>query len=301
MGGPAIIVATGALPEYGGATQGVQMLLRFVDEVSPGIARYKLDLDELYPDGKGRARSEARWPEFVASTADHGGLFAREADSIVYRTESFLPREDDGRTPVLLVLGNPASHSVRAGMCFAFEKGHGTEHRFWQALAAAKWLSFSDALGTPEEDGEVRNARRRADLLAGRYESPFLVGIDLFFTFPSPASAPVWAGVSGLVKLFGRPAIRLIAAAERTRLAATISRYVTGQGVVVAFQRDAYEGLRDQLAPPYTLADARGGRLQSDSAAGCPVRLFGAPPTRMAHTQMFRRVLVEYAETIAGT
>ena len=30
---------------------------------------------------------------------------------IVYRTESFLPREHDGRAPVLLVLGNPAFHS----------------------------------------------------------------------------------------------------------------------------------------------------------------------------------------------
>jgi hypothetical protein len=277
------------------------LLLQFIDEASPGIFRFRLDLGDLYPHGKGRARFEARWPDFAASTADHGDLFTREADSIVYRTESFLPREQDGRTPVLLVLGNPASHSVRAGMCFAFEKGHRTEHRFWRALAAANWLTFDDASAAPEEDVEVRNARRRADLLAGRYESPFLVGIDLFFTFPSPASTPAWAGVNGLVKLFGRPGIRLLVTAERTRLAATISRHATGPGAVVAFQRDAYEGLRDRSAPPYAFADACGGRLRSRSAAGCPVRLFGAPPTRLANTQVFRRVLEEYAEAIAGT
>ncbi len=277
------------------------MLLQFIDEASPGILRYRLDLGDLYPDGKGRARFEARWPEFTASTADHGDLFTREADSIVYRTESFLPRAQDGRAPVLLVLGNPASHSVRAGMCFAFEKGYRTEHRFWRALAAAHWLSFDDVPAAPEEDVEARNARRRADLLAGRYESPFLVGIDLFFTFPSPATAPAWAGVNGLVKLFGRPGVRMLAAAERTRLAVTISGFVTGRGAVIAFQRDAYEGLRDQSAPPYTFADACAGRLRSGSAAGCPVQLFGAPPTRLAHTPVFRRVLAEYAEAIAGT
>ena len=279
--------------------KGVLMLLQFIDEVSPGICRYRLDLPELYPDSEARVRFEARWQEFVESSADHDDLFRREADSIVYRTESLLPREHDGRPPVLLVLGNPASHSVRAGMCFPFEKGHQTEHRFWRALAAANWLSFDDAPGRPAEDVAARNARRRAVLLAGRYGSPFLVGIDVFFTFPSPASAPAWAGVSGLVKLFGRPTIRLLAAAERTRLASTISRYVTEQGAVVAFQRDAYEGLRDQAAPPYTTADARGARLGSESAAGCPVRLFGVPPTRMAHTQMFRRVLTELADTIS--
>ena len=106
------------------------MLLQFVDEVSPGNSRYRLDLGELYLDSETLARFKARWDEFVASSADHESLFTREADSIVYLTESFVPREQDGRTPVLLVLGNPASHSVRAGMCFALEKGKHTEHRF---------------------------------------------------------------------------------------------------------------------------------------------------------------------------
>ncbi len=153
--------------------------------------------------------------------------------------------------------------------------------------------------GRPEEDVEARNARRRADLLAGRYESPFLVGIDVFFMFPSPASAPAWSGVSGLVKLFGRPGLRTLATAERTRLT-TIPRHVTGQGAVVAFQKDAYEHLRDQSAPPYMAADALAGRLRSESAAGCPVRLFGAPPTRYAHTEMFPGPR-EYAEAITDT
>jgi hypothetical protein len=277
------------------------MLLQFIDDVSPGICRYRLNLGELYPDGKARARFEARWEEFARSTPDQRELFSREADAIVYCTEGFLPREHNGRTPLLLVLGNPASHSVRAGMCFAFEKDHAGEHRFWRALAAANWLTFHDTAGRPDDEVDARNARRRADLLAGRYESPFLVGIEVFFTFPSPASAPTWAGVVGLEKLFGRRALRLLAAAERSRLATTISGFVSGRGAVVAFQRDAYEGLRDHAAPPYTFADAREGGLRSSSAAGCPVRLFGAPPTRMAHAQMFRRALAEYAEAIAGS
>jgi hypothetical protein len=62
-------------------------------------------------------------------------------------------------------------------MCFAFEQGHASEHRFWRALAAANWLTFHEVASGPDEDVEARNASRRADLLAGRYESPFLVGI----------------------------------------------------------------------------------------------------------------------------
>jgi hypothetical protein len=143
------------------------MLMQVVDEVSPGINRYRLNLAELYADSEARARIEARWEAFYRSAEDHRDLFSRDAEAIVYRTESFLPREHDGRTPVLLVLGNPASHSVRAGMCFAFEKGHASEHRFWRALAAANWLSFYDEAGRTHDSAEARNARRRADLLAG--------------------------------------------------------------------------------------------------------------------------------------
>src|SRR5664280_3700852 len=87
------------------------MLLQFIDEASPGIFRYRLNLAELYSGSEARARFEARWGEFARSTADHSKLFSRDAEAIVYRTESFLPREHDGRAPVLLVLGNPASHS----------------------------------------------------------------------------------------------------------------------------------------------------------------------------------------------
>ena len=87
------------------------MLLQFLDEASPGICRYRLSLGELYPGSEARARFEARWEEFARSSADHRDLFSRDAEVIVYRTESFLPREHDGRAPVLLVLGNPAFHS----------------------------------------------------------------------------------------------------------------------------------------------------------------------------------------------
>ena len=44
------------------------------------------------------------------------------------------------------MLGNPASHSVEAGMFFAFE-GDGKEHRFWKNI-----LKPSSLLELPEID-----------------------------------------------------------------------------------------------------------------------------------------------------
>jgi hypothetical protein len=273
------------------------MILRHIGEISPGIHRYALNLARLYPDPQSRDEFERRWKLFADSTPDHHGLFSRDDDWLVYPTESFLTQTPDGRIPVLLVLGNPASQSVRAGMCFAFERGSTQEHRFWRALRLAGWLSFNDADMT-DADASTRNTRRRGQLIGGKYESPFRIGIDVFFTFPSPASAPRWSGVAGLTALFGRKGLRLIADAERARIADTIARYMPHEGAVVAFQKDAYEGLRQNSAPAYAAAAARAGELFSDSAADTSVSLFGAPPTRLAHTHIFQAVLRTYSASI---
>lgn len=271
-------------------------MLTKLGELRPGIQQYGLDLLQLYPDPVNRARFEERWQRFVTDNAAYNELFEYNGDMLLYQTESFLPQHADGRPSVLLILGNPALQSVQAGMCFAFERGSLVEHRFWRALRSAGWLSFGDA-GLVNITVAARNASRRDRLFDGAYESPFQIGIDVFFSFPSPASTPQWAGVAGLTRLFGQSACRAIAAAERRRLSTPIAACAE-HGAVVAFQRDAYEYLRDPLDRPYTAAAARAGALSSRLAAEHPVRLFAAPPTRFAHTQAFRNVLDEYKRQI---
>ena len=117
------------------------MLLQFVDEVRPGICPLQArPWASCIRTAKAAVAVRSTLAGVRGKQPGSRDLFRCEADSIVYLTESFLPREQDGRPPLLLVLGNPASHSVRASMCFAFEKGQRTEHRFWRALAAANWL-----------------------------------------------------------------------------------------------------------------------------------------------------------------
>lgn len=254
-----------------------------------------LDLSKLYDTRRARDAFEDRWGQFVSATIDHECLFAKEGDQITYSTESFLPGETDSRQSVLLLLGNPASQSVRAGMCFAYEGSPGREHRFWSALRATGWLTFREsAYRTAEE----KNAGRRAALLSRNYESPFCLGLDVFFSFPSPASTPKWSGVAGLAALFGRKALAQIALAERVRISLVIRRHLNSSGAVVAFQKDAYEQLRDSSAPEYTSEGARSAQLVSLSAGGAEVLLVCAPPTRLAHSSSFRSVLYTYAREI---
>lgn len=273
------------------------MLIRDLGQIRPGIYRRAIDLLQLYPDPLRRDAFERRWEAFAHSGPEHEEIFARDGNFLVYPTESFLSPAPDPRPAVLLLLGNPASQSVRAGMCFAFEHGKRTEHRFWRSLRCAGWLDFGDEddLG----DCETRNSRRRGLLLSGEYRSPFRIGIDVLHTFPSPASAPKWSGVAGLQALFGRGALGAIATSERDRLRSLIHSFTGGsEGAVVAFQKDAYETLRDPKSPAYSATGARQGIIVSGTAAGASIPLFAAPPTRLAHTDAFGSVLRRYRDSI---
>ncbi len=108
-------------------------MLTFRD-IELGIQECRLNLDLLYPDKSSRGRFERKWGEFFTSDPTHPEVFRREEDGIlVFRTESLIPLKSSGRPSVLLLLGNPASHSVHSGMFFSYE-GKNREHRFWIAL-----------------------------------------------------------------------------------------------------------------------------------------------------------------------
>lgn len=273
------------------------MVLAIHGENAPGIQRYSLDLKRLYPDQASRQRFETRFAEFLGSAPEHDAIFSRHGDALHYLSESFLPKRLDDRPAVLLILGNPASQSVDARMCFAFERGVRAEHRFWRALRTTGWLSFDETHNDTISHTD-RNRTRRTQLLNAKYHSPFRVGIEVFFTFPSPASAPKWSGVAGLAALFGTQALKIIAHDETARLARTIATFTQPNGAVIAFQRDAYEALRDPAGVPYEARAARQGTLRAELSAGIAVPLFGAPPTRLAHTTSFQAVLTAHATAI---
>ena len=85
------------------------------------------------PSDKERQRFAARWPEFLESDPANVDIYQRDGDRLIYFTEHLVPTKTDDRPPLLLVLGNPASHSAKAGMFFSFEAG-AREHRFWKDI-----------------------------------------------------------------------------------------------------------------------------------------------------------------------
>jgi hypothetical protein len=254
------------------------------DDTTFGIQDCKLNLGELYPGVKERSDFKKRFEAFIASDEATHGLFELSDDILTYKTEVFASDRIDDRPALLLLLGNPASHSVASGWCFAFEKS-GSEHRFWKVLREVGILTFFD---------QGSNEARREALWELHYSSPFRVSIAVFFSIPSPASARGWSGVSGVRRLLRARAFRAITTYEEKRIQSLVSRFISPTGGILAFQKDAYNGVRSQDSPAYSREQANQGLLVGKYRLDENIHLAGSPPTRVMQSERSKQVLEKH-------
>ena len=149
-------------------------------------------------------------------------------NKLVYKTEVLIPKvQKADRLNLLLVLGNPATHSVQSGMFFAYEKRRGSkqglenwaEHRFWTALRDCGVLRFCEDIAKPTHDNiEAVNRYKRDHLLNGIYKSDFNIFILPYFSFPTPSSA----GVRGIKSIVGETIFAKMKETEFYRFTETV-------------------------------------------------------------------------------
>lgn len=234
-----------------------------------------IDLDILYLNPKDRQAFEARWIDFLNSDEGHVQVLNRDGSIITYPHKSWLPIAKNDKPAVLFLFGNPAPHSVVADVYFAYE-GKGVEHRFWKVL---RELNFVDLHG---DDQSIKEKFLNLD-----YGSPFRLGFEVIYTFPSSASKPKWSGVAGVERLFGRRVVATLLELEKIRLKAVMQEFLKESGVVIAMQKNAYDAVAENA---YNLMLAAEGNLQSEFM-GLPV--YGTPPTRWLYTTKMKDVLMQ--------
>jgi hypothetical protein len=239
----------------------------------------ELDLKKLLPTPKERNRFDNNWDEFLESDPCNKEIFKRKGNNLRYRSEQLIPSKSDKRPPLLLVFGNPASHSVKNGMFFSFE-GNKKEHRFWKNIlkpAGIFDLRKTDSSGTVEELNESRKKR----ILELDYDSPFRIGLCVYISMPSGSSGK-WSGIAGVQKLVGAKALRRLEVEETRRVIKSTKKFLSPDGSAVTFQKNAWNGLKSDEDMPYSIEDARKGALRG-TLKGLPnIPLLGAPPTRLS-------------------
>jgi len=240
----------------------------------------EIDLEKFLPATKERDRFDKNWEAFLESDPCNKQIFKLRGNRLIYHSEHLIPKKKDKRPPLLLVLGNPASHSVAAGVFFAF-KDNGKENRFWKSiLKLAGVLSFSFDEDLP---AVKLNALRKKQLLELDYESPFRIGLCVLISMPSAPGGP-YGGVAGVRKLLGVRALRRLEAEESKRITKCAKDFIGGdpRGKVVTFQKNAWDGLKSDGDVSYSIEDAKKGKLL-DTLKGKPnTPLLGVPPTRLS-------------------
>jgi len=238
----------------------------------------KIDLDRLFKKPKERERFNAKWQDFIASDPDNKKVYKINGNILSYKSEQLIPTKIDKHPPLLLVLGNPATHSVEASMFFSFE-GNENQHRFWSRI-----LKPSGVLDLPFEPGlsvEKLNKQRRDALFNLKYDSPYRIGLSVIISMPSAPGGP-WGGIAGVQKLIGAKAMRRLEKAETKRVLECAKKFVTPKGAVIAFQKNAWNNLRSENDPEYKLKLARAGKLKGHLKGDPKIPLFCVPPTRLS-------------------
>jgi hypothetical protein len=251
----------------------------------------EINLLELFPTKAERQKFDSKYDSFFNSNADNCCIYQLKHDTLFYITEQLIPAKTDERPPLLLIFGNPATHSIKNGMFFS-SKNDGKENRFWKHLlepAGVLNLVFAEGLSTKD-----RNKLRLERMLALNYETPFRIGLCVYWSMPSSAGG-LWSGVAGIRKLIGKRALERLEDAERERVMEVIMRFFEPGGAVVTFQKDAWNSLRSVNDPEYSIDLAKAGKLRG-SLNGLPhIPLLGVPPTRLVGpaSKILRHILAE--------
>ena len=86
----------------------------------PGQLKCDIDLSQLFDTEKELIAFENKWPDFLASDPYNKHVYRLDGNTLLYSSEELIPTKIDKRPPLLLLLGNPASHSIVSGMFFSF-------------------------------------------------------------------------------------------------------------------------------------------------------------------------------------
>ncbi len=255
-----------------------------------GVEECNLNLNLLYPNEKDRQRFELKWNNFYKSDSQNPNVFRKTNNNLVYLSESWIPTRKDDRPPVLLLFGNPASHSVVARMYFAYE-GNKREHRVWRIFREISLLHWHAPLPTASVSLTNTSKLLKKKFYDLKYDSPFRLAMAVYYSMPSAPSEPQWSGVAGLYRLFGKKAMDLIEIEEQKRIKQMIKQFMPKKGAIIAFQKDAYNGVRGLKSPGYSLKMVLDGKLKAKCKLDSQTKVFGVPPTRFLQGHKAKQVL----------
>ena len=207
-----------------------------ITPVSNGHYQVTIDLSKWFTHN-GLLSFTHAFQRICSQDTDFGNLCSLDGSMLKYTSESLFPdQHDHGKENVMIILGNPATHSVTGGMFF-YSKSDGNRHQFWGKLEEAGLMPRIRYNTRAEE------ARKRKKIIVdGITSHKYLLGLTTFYSFPTPVHGDYQA-VKGVETLF-RSVISRVQLMEVTRLLS----YEFSQDTLFVFtQKSSYHYAADSL------------------------------------------------------
>lgn len=188
-------------------------------QIQNSQCQYKVQLRNINIEGF----DEQNFQNDISNLLNHlqGEYRSINNHTIKYTSETLIPEIDsnDRRKKVLIVLGNPAVHSINNKMFFfsqAGEKHH--RHRFWgKLLRAGLFIREEDIRREAEREinnnlvgnnakfemRQIEKDKRKKSILRRETGSDYIFGLTTFYSLPSDVNS----GVIGIENIFNRHGI----------------------------------------------------------------------------------------------
>lgn len=176
---------------------------------------------------------------------------------IHYQTEGPLIPEDNGKTPVLILLSNPHPHSVKQGMILSPNR-IGRENPFWETIRNSGFFKHETPIDAPM-------------MIWNKYQSPFRFFMAVLLPFPTeyPDDLIDIFGSVGYVEMINQGKEEIKNLIERNNI-----------NHVICFGKTQYDVMSRTSSPEnYTSMLKEGKVIQSSSWFSDDVQLFLTFPT----------------------
>jgi len=204
---------------------------------------------------------------------------------LIYATEVLIPKPKKDRENLLLLLGNPAIHSIKDGMFFSYERTRGEckwrEHRFWDGLRSCGLFTEDPKKPTPDDIAAI-NTEKKQKLLNGSYRTCFKFNIFLmtYFSFPTPASkkkkdAIDYSGVRGIKKAVEDKIFTEMKEFEFCRFKYIVSSNRIGN--IICFQKEAWSEIINRIGKD-NIKCIEGNICNEQNHPVCQLKLDDASP-----------------------
>ena len=168
-------------------------------------------------------------------------IYSLNRNILRYKSETILPENiDKNKRKILLIFGNPATHSIEHGMFF-FSNSRLSRHSMWKKLHDAGLVGQVNYSHLKEKSlfkkRELEAQTRKESILNGNSSEAYSIGLTTFYSLPTPVTDKyIYSNVAGVLRIFKE----ILNHMHEMEIERILNYKFTRNAILVFIQQDSY-------------------------------------------------------------